>query len=53
MASGVVQGHVEFVMKSGVVSIVATCQRVEYGSGPCRGLPESDGAAWNPLQSVE
>ena len=28
MASGVVQGHVELVAESGVVSVVGTCQRV-------------------------
>ena len=28
-------------MKSRVVSVVATCQRVEWGSGHCRDLPES------------
>ena len=28
VASGVIQGHMEFVTESGVVSVVATCQRV-------------------------
>ena len=28
MASGAVEGHVEFVTESGVVSIIGTCQRV-------------------------
>ena len=47
--SEVVQGHVELVAESGVVSVVVTCQRVvervDQGGGSCRGLSESDGAA--------
>ena len=47
-----VQSHVEFVMESGVVSIVATCQIVvgphgicyrEWSDVRCRDLPESSG----------
>ena len=63
MASGVVQGYVELVAESGVVSVVGTCQRVvklhgircrvEQDGGSCRGLSERGGAAWNPLQRVE
>ena len=63
MASGVVQGHVELVAESGVVSIVGTCQRVvephgihcrvEQDGGSCRGLSERGGAVWNLLQRVE
>ena len=66
VASGVVQGHVELIVESGVVSVVVicqrvsrvaalvvACQRVKQGSGPCRGLSESGGAAWNLLQRVE
>ena len=57
MASGVVQGHVEFVTESGVVSVVATCQRVvepgEWSGVHYHDLPEISGATWNPLQRVE
>ena len=57
MASGVVQGHVEFVTESGVVSVVATCYRVvelgEWSGVRCRDLPEGSGATQNPLQRVE
>ena len=35
MASGVIQGHEEFVMESGVVSVVVTCQRVVGPHGIC------------------
>ena len=51
--SGVVQHHMEFVMESGVVSVVVTHQRVvkpeEWSGVRCRDLPESGGATWNPL----
>ena len=63
VASEVVQGHVELVAESGVVSVVGTCQRVvephgircrvEQDGGSYRGLSERGGAAWNPLQRVE
>ena len=57
MASGVVQGHVEFVMESRVVSIVVTCQRVvepgEWSGVHCCDLPESSRAMQNSLQRVE
>ena len=57
VASEVVQGQVEFVTESGVVSVVATCQRVveleECSGVRCRDLPESGGATQNPLQRVE
>ena len=52
----------EFVTESGVVSVVATCQRVvgprgvcyrEWSGVRCRDLPESGGATWNLLQRVE
>ena len=53
MASGVIHGHVEFVMESGVMSVVATYQRVvepgEWSGVRCRDLPESSGAMQNPL----
>ena len=55
--SGVVQGHMELVMESAVVFIVATCQRVvepgEWSGVRCRDLLESSRATWNPLQRVE
>ena len=49
----VVHGHVEFVMESGVESIVVTCQRVvepeEWSGVHYCDLSESGGATRNPL----